>query len=243
MQTASLQSRRLGDYTSTPFEIFIAAFSVLPFLVLAYFYPSLPERVPMFLNLSGEVETWAGRGVLTVFRVPLMAVDTQLVCLLMKYGTVKSEAFAPHGTAEGQADGQRPYLKLWTGLWDCLRCLVALKMSASSLDTVFLSLERFRFLARPAFAVTAVAALLSVACAMFYGYRLLVLRRGTAEKFGHVETRKPVDARRVYGGVVYFNPADPAPFARTYIFNFGNKWTWAFIACLVAYPLLVFLPA
>ncbi|HVG29348.1 MAG TPA: DUF1648 domain-containing protein [Pyrinomonadaceae bacterium] len=232
----------MGDYTKTPFEIFIVAFSILPFFVLAYFYPLLPERVPLFLNLQGEVETWAGKSVLSVFRVPLMAVDTQLVCLLMKYGTVASETAVPLGTSEEQTESRKQYLRLSAGLWDWLRCLVAFKMSASSLDTMFLSLARFRFLSRPAFAITVIAALLSLAGALFYGYRLLIVRRGTGERFGDVKIQRAIDTRRVYGGVLYFNPSDPALFTRRYIFNFANIWAWVFIACLAAYPLLVLLP-
>ena len=59
MQTSSPHSRHLRDYTSIPFEIFIVAFTLLPFLVLAYFYSAIPERVPLYLTLSGEVSTWA----------------------------------------------------------------------------------------------------------------------------------------------------------------------------------------
>ena len=85
MQTSPPPSQRWRDYTNVPFEIFIAAFSLLPFIVLAYFYPVLPARGPLFLNLSGEVETWAGKTALSVFRVPLIALVMQIVCLLMKY--------------------------------------------------------------------------------------------------------------------------------------------------------------
>jgi uncharacterized membrane protein len=80
----------LRDYTSTPFEFFSAAFTIIPFFELAYFYQSIPAHVPLFLNLSGGVETWAPKGILPVFRVPLIAVLTQVGLLLMKYGTVKS---------------------------------------------------------------------------------------------------------------------------------------------------------
>jgi uncharacterized membrane protein len=242
MQTSSVQPPRLRDYTNIPFEIFVGVFSILPFFVLAYFYPVLPERVPLFLNLSGEVAVWAEKSVLSVFRVPLMAVDTQLICLLMKYATVQSETATPFEIAKEQADYRKQYVALNVGLWDWFRCLVAFKMSAASLDAIFLSLERFKFLSRPAFAVTAIAALLSIAGALFYGYRLLVLRRKMREKFGDSKLQKPIDARHVYGGVLYFNPSDSAVFVSKYVFNFANKWVWAFIACLIAYPLIVFSP-
>ena len=242
MQTPAPQSQRLRDYTNIPFEIFIGVFSLLPFFVLSYFYPVLPERVPLFMNLNGEVAVWAEKSVLSVFRVPLMAIDTQLVCLLMKYGTVKSETIWPLETAKEQTEYQKQYVSLNIGVWDWFRCLVAFKMSAASLDTIFLSLDQFKFLSRPAFIITALAALLSIAGGVFYGYRLLVLKRKWREKLGDVKIQKPIDVRQVYGGVVYFNPSDPTLFVRKYIFIFANKWAYVFIACIIAYPLLVFSP-
>lgn len=242
MQTPFLPSQRLRDYTNIPFEIFIAVFTILPFFVLAYFYPGLPERVPLFMNLNGEVATWAEKSVLSVFRVPLMAVDTQLLCFLMKYDTVKSVPTVPLATTKEQTEYQKQYVGLNVGLWDWFRCLVVFKMSAASFDTIFLSLDRFKFLARPAFAITAIAALLSIAGALFYCYRLLVLKRRFREKPGEVEIPQPIDARYVCGGVLYFNPSDPALFVSKYIFNFANKWAYVFIACIIAYPLLVFSP-
>ena len=59
MQTSSPPSWRWRDYSNLPFEVFIAVFTIVPFLVLSYFYPAVPERVPLFLNLRGDVETWA----------------------------------------------------------------------------------------------------------------------------------------------------------------------------------------
>ncbi len=58
MQTALPRARRLSDYTDVRVEIFVAAFTLLPFLVPAYFYPTLPERVPLFMHLNGEVAVW-----------------------------------------------------------------------------------------------------------------------------------------------------------------------------------------
>ncbi len=242
MVTAFQKTRPLRDYTNVPFEIFVVVFTVLPFFVLAYFYPALPDRVPVFMKLSGEVETWAGKSVLSVFRVPLMAVVTQAVCLLMKYGTAQPKAVAPPRLDDARAELRRQYLGLNARLWDWLRLSVAFKMSAESLDEIFLNLERFRFLSRPTFVSAAVAALAGAVGALFYGYRLLIVGREMKEKAGGAKAQGSLDARRVYGGVLYFNPHDPALFAGRHVFNLANKWAWAFIACIIAYPLLVFLP-
>ena len=234
MQISSPQFRRLRDYTSIPFEIFIVAFTLLPFLVLAYFYPVLSERVPLFLNLRGEVETWTEKSVLSVFRVPLMAVVMQVVCLLMKYGMVQSQT--PEIDVNHTKLWER-YLGLNAGLWDWFRWTIAIKMIAESLDTIFLGVDRFKFLSRPAFIISVIATAIGVVGALFYVYRLLAMRREMKQKF--VDARA-VDVRHVYGGILYFNRTDPALFAGKYLLNFGNKWAWVFIACFIAYPLLAF---
>ena len=242
MQNSFEKTRPLLDYTNIPFEVFVFVFTVLPFFVLAYFYPALPARVPVFMKLNGEVETWAGKSVLSVFRVPLMAVVMQAVCLLMKYGTAQSKAVASTGLDAARAELRKQYLGLNARLWDWLRLSVAFKMSAESLDEIFLSFERFQFLSRPTFIITALAALVGAGGALFYGYRLLIVGREMKEKSRDTKAQESLDARRVYGGVLYFNPHDPALFAGRHVFNMANLWAWVFIACVIAYPLLVFLP-
>jgi hypothetical protein len=177
MQTSSPQSWRLRDYTNIKFEILIVALSLIPFLVLAYFYAELPDRLPMLLNLKGEVITWVQKSALSVFRLPLMAIVIQVVCLLMKYGALQSSTGAPLNIDIAHTKLQEQYLGFSVGLWDGLRWAAAVKMSAESLDTVFLSLDRFRFLSRPAFIISAVAAAVGVVLALIYCYRLLVVRR------------------------------------------------------------------
>jgi uncharacterized membrane protein len=233
-------NKRLRDYTNLPLEIFVVTLTILPFLLLAYFYPVLPDRVPLFMKLNGEVAVWGEKSVLSVFRVPLMAVVTQVVCSLMKYGAVQSQGPAP--LALDHSGLQERYLSLSTGVWDWFRWTVAFKMSAESLSTIFLSVPRFNFLAQPAFFVTGIAALIGVIGALFYLYRLLVVAREMKKQFSNENLRRTVDKRRVYAGAFYFNPLDSALFVSKYGFNFANVWAWVFIACVVAYPLLVFLP-
>lgn len=237
MQTSPTQSRRLRDYTSTQFEVLIATLTIIPFFVLAFFYQSLSAQVPLFLNLSGEVETWAEKSVLSVFRVPLLALLTQVALLIVKYGTVQSK---PLDITAGQMNLQEQYLRLSVGLWDWFRWAGAFKMVAESLDTIFLSIDRFKYLARSAFIVSAVGAGLGVVGALVYLYRLLVTSRELKAKNVRFETQ--VDAQHVYGRIFYFNASDSALFASKHFLNFGNKWAWVLIASIIAYPLLVFWP-
>jgi uncharacterized membrane protein len=236
------QTRPPRDFTNIKFDIFIVVLTILPFFILAYFYSLLPERVPRLLTLTGEVRTWAAKSVISVFCVPLMAVVTQIVLLLMKYGTLQSAVLVSPAIARDQSKLQNQYLRVNAGLWDWFRWTVAFKMSAESLSTIFLSLERFKFLARPTFVITAMASLTGVGGALFYLYRLLVVRHDLKAELGSEYAQASVDTRRVYGGVLYFNPSDPALFVSKYMFNFANKWAWIFFACIIAYALLVLLP-
>lgn len=235
------QSQRLRDHTNVPFEILIAVLTILPFLLLAWFYSELPNRVPLFMHLNGEVAEWAEKSVISVFRVPLLAVIIQIVCLLMKYGSIQSSTIAPLELSIEQLKLQEQSLYLNTHLWDWLRLASAFKMMAESLNTIFLSLD-LKSLARPTFIITWILALLGVAGALFYVYRLLILQKQIKQKYGDLKLHKPVDRQHVYGRIFYFNPTDSALFARKYIFNFANKWAWVFIGCIIAYPMLVFWP-
>jgi len=203
---------RLRDYTNLPLEIFVLTLTALPFLLLAYFYPALPDRVPLFMKLNGEVAVWGQKSLLSVFRVPLLAVITQIVCFLMKYEMVQTRAAA---VSIDHSKLQERYLSLSSSMWDWFRATIAFKMSAESLHTVFLTMPRYHFLSQPTFLVTAIIALLGAAGAILYLYRLLLVARELKKQFPNVSK---------------------------YRFHFANPRLWALIACAIAYPLLVFLP-
>jgi uncharacterized membrane protein len=58
----------------------------------------------------------------------------------------------------------------------------------------------------------------------------------------HSPIKQNIDKTHVFAGFVYYNSEDSAPFVDKYIFNFANKYVYALMACVVAYPLLVFWP-
>ena len=238
---ASLPSPRFRDHTNLPLEVLIAALTVLPVLALIYFYPALPDRVPEYLSLSGELETWARKGFASVFRLPLMAIDVQALCLLTKYGVWQSFT-AHHRIIEEHAIDRRESLKLTLRLFDWLRIFIAIKLAASSLETIFFSIERFHFLSTATRVTSWAASILGIAGAVYYGYRLLVLNR--KERGEGARSRVPQHSDRSYlhGGIFYYNPADPSWFIDGYRPNLGNKWIYVFLACLVCLPLLMFWP-
>ena len=228
--------RRLRDYARIPLEIVIAVLTFAPIPILIYFYPTLPARIPVFLNFRGEVEVWADKSVISVFRVPLMAIDLQLICLLMKYGTVH---YKPSSLA-----GAEFYMKRLTslsvGIWDWFRASIAVKMIAESLSILFTRNRDMNLLETTAWAVTWIATIAGVGGALVYGYRLLVVKRAMKKTAGDVPMVRLIDKSHVYGRVFYYNPADSAVFVDRYGLNFGSLWSYALLACAGVYPLLVF---
>jgi uncharacterized membrane protein len=235
-------SRRLSDYTNLPVEILVVSLSLAPIFILVYFYPVLPERMPVFLNLNGDVDQWAVKSLASVFRLPAMAIDLQLLCLLMKYAVVQSK---PAGIEKNMGEIWNHHKRitvLSAGLWDMLRSFVAVKMSAESLSIFFASNDRFPNLKALLWAIPWIVAILAIVGALIYGYRLLVTKRSMNKTAAHSPIKQNIDKAHVFAGFVYYNSEDSAPFVDKYIFNFANKYVYALVACVVAYPLLVFWP-
>jgi uncharacterized membrane protein len=222
--------------------VFIAAFTVLPILVLIYFYPVLPERIPEYLNLRGEVEVWGRKGFVSVFRLPLMAIDMQMLCLLTKYGSRQSKKARPVVDKEKQAAYREDSLKLQMNLWDWFRALVAVKLGTSSLEVIFLSIERFHFLSTPVRIISWAVAILGILGVLFYGYRLVKVNGKLKEAGGDEKVLSQIDKSHLRGGILYYNPTDRALFKDKYLFNFANKWVYVFLVCVICLPLLMFLP-
>ena len=237
----SSQSGETNKYTNARFEIFIVVFTLLPFLILACFYSHLPDRVPLFMNLRGEVEVWTDKNLMSVFRVPLMAVVTQIFCLLMRRESLPDKmALLGKGSEELVALQEKSAL-LSVNLWDWFRVVVAFKVSAASIFDVFLGFESLRILTKTVFVLTGIVALSSIVVALVYGYRWFKVKSEIKTKFGDLKFLKPIETKKAYG-IFYFNPSDTSMFHSKCIFNFGNKRTYVFIACIVVYPLLVFAP-
>src|SRR3984893_16976226 len=237
-----LSQNSMRDYTSIPVEILVVTLSLAPILVLTYFYPVLPERIPDFLNLHGEVEECAAKSVASVFRVPAMAINLQLICLLMKYAVVRSQLSVSDIHVEAFSQYQDRMTSLTSGLWDLLRSFVAIKMCAESLSILFLSDNHNHYLKIAVWAIPWIAAILSIVGAVVYGFRLLVAKRNLKKSAGQAHFEKEVDNAHLLARLIYYNPNDPAPLAGKYLFNFANKYVYALFACLLAYPLLVFWP-
>jgi uncharacterized membrane protein len=230
----SSRSRHLSNIA---LELFIATLVLLPFLILIYFYPSLPDRIPEYLNLHGDVEVWGRKSWFSVFRLPLMALDLQLLTLFMKYGLWQRYASQPN-----QPSGilTPKSLRLLNGSVEWLRAMVAIKLFVSSIEVLFLTDNKFRSLAMAARAISWISSILGVIGAGLCFYAMYKLRRNSPPA-GDRRIQLP-DQKHVRGGIFYYNSADPSLFVDKYVFNLANKWLYVFLVCLLCLPLFMFLP-
>lgn len=230
------------NHTNVLFELFIATLTPLPFLVLIYFYSSLPARIPEYLNLHGDVAVWGRKSLFSVFRLPLMALDLQMVCLLMKYGLWQGrDAWSAENT-ERLAKYKEESIKLSMSLGDWFRAFIAIKLGASSLEVIFYSIERFHSLTTMTRITSWAASILGIAGAAFYSYRLLLVNRKLKESGASARIPRQADGSHSRGGFFYYNPADPSWFSDKYLPNFANKWVYLLLGCLLFLPVLMFLP-
>lgn len=94
----------------------------LPFLIIGLNYSSMPERLPIFVNLLGEPLVLAGKSFFTAFRLPFMAVILQLICLVMYLG------------GRGNITQAGKSMALFRGFWVAGAFTAAVKVSFSSLE-------------------------------------------------------------------------------------------------------------
>ena len=229
------------DHTNVGLEPVIVALTLLPFLALLFFYSSLPERIPEYLNLNGDVAVWGRKSVFSVFRLPLMALDLQMICVLMKYGVWQGSANQSLEDSEPLATYRKESIKLSLNLWDWFRAFIAIKLGASSIEIIFYSIERFHSLTTLTRITSWAASVLGIAGAAFYGYRLLTVNRKLKEAGASVRIPRAI-SRQNSRGIFYYNPDDPSWFSDRYSPNFANKWVYLFLACLLCLPVLMFLP-
>ena len=232
---------RLRNYTSFSFEVFIVVFSVLPLAILIYFYPVLPERVPEYLHLNGEVSVWGRKGFFSVFRLPLMALDLQILCWITQYGIRQSRPGAREADERLAALREQSF-RTSLHLFDLLRAFVAIKLAASSLEIIFYSVERFHFLTTFTRVTSWVASILGVGGALYYSYQLLRLNRELNRESAVAKGAKKTTQSDSPSGFFYYNPADSSWFTNNYRPNLGNKWLYIFMACLLCLPALMFWP-
>jgi uncharacterized membrane protein len=245
---SSLKTRRLADYTNLALEIAIVLLTVAPILVLVYYYPQLPERIPTHWNWKGEPDEWARKSYYAVFSVAAMLVYMQGLILMIKHGLLGVKMTLPAERTETYLQLKEESLALTIRFMDWMRLLLCIMMGSLATKVVFSAVEHLRFLSGVATVAVWASGLLMAVAIILAVYRFYRIDRRLKSEVGRVYVQRQRDAAHWYlGGLIYFNREDPALWVEKlvgwgYTCNMGNKWVYAYITLMVGIPLLLVLP-
>lgn len=242
---SALKKRHLSEYTNVYLEAAILLLTVIPSLLLIYYYPQLPEKIPTHWNWRGQPDEWARKSFGAVFFLSMMLVYMQGLFLLVKHGLIGVKMTLPGERTEEYLRGKEEFLATTMRLMDWVRVLVATMMSSLLLNIVFSSVEHLRHLAIIAAVIDSLSTLLLVAASVYFIVRLIKIDRRLKRTVGRVYVQRGRDAAHWYaGGLFYYNPDDPSLFVEKlvgfgYTFNMGNRRVYAYLAYMILLPLLL----
>jgi uncharacterized membrane protein len=245
---SSLRTRRLADYTNLALEAAIVVLTIAPVLLLVYYYPQLPERIPMHWNWKGEPDEWARKSYFAVFSLAAMLVYMQGLLLAVKHGVLGVKMTLPAEHTEDYLRLKEAALALTVRFMDRMRLLLCILLGSLAANIAFSAVEHLRFLTGIAFVAAWASGLLMFVATAFAVYSFYKIDRRLKAEVGRVYVQRQRDAAHWYlGGLIYFNREDPALFVEKlagwgYTFNMGNKWVYLYLSIMIAVPLLLILP-
>jgi uncharacterized membrane protein len=242
---STLKRRHLSEYTNIYLEGTVLCLMVVPSLFLIYYYPQLPEKIPVHWDWLGRPDAFARKSFGSVFFLSMMLVYLQGLFLLIKHGLLTVKMTLPFERAEEYLRGKEQFLSMVMRLMDYVRALVALMMGALVLNIVLSSVEPLRHLTNIAALINALSMVLLTASCVYFTFRLLRLDRRLKKAVGRVYVQRGRDAAHWYaGGLFYYNPEDPALFVEKlvgfgYTFNMANRRVYVYLAYILLPPLLL----
>ena len=245
---SSLRTRRLADYTNLGLEIIVVLLTIAPVLVLVYYYPQLPERIPTHWNWKGEPDEWARKSYLAVFSLSAMLVYMQGLLLVVKQGVLGVKMTLPAEHTEDYLRLKEEALTLTVRFMDWMRLLLCILLGSLAANIAFSAIEHLRFLSGVAAIAEWVSSILMFVATAVAIYRFYKIDRCLKTEVGRVYVQRQRDAAHWYlGGLIYFNREDPALWVEKlvgwgYTFNLGNRWVYLYLAIMIAVPVLLALP-
>ncbi len=242
---SALKRRHLSEYTNLYLEAMILCLTVLPSLLLIYYYPQLPEKIPVHWDWRGRPDVWARKSFSTVFSLSMLLIYMQGLFLLVKNGLLSVKMTLPAERAAEYLEGKEEFLRTTIRLMDWVRGLVALLMSSLILNVVFSSVEHLRRLTIVVAVADSLSTLLLVVVCIYFIVRLVMIDRRLKRTVGSVYVQRSRDAAHWYaGGLFYFNREDPALFVEKmvgfgYTLNMANPWVYLYLAYAILLPLIM----
>lgn len=241
----SLRTRRLADYTTVVLEALIFVLTITPFVVLTYYYPALPERIPVHWGFRGIPDRWASKTLSTVFFLPVLALYLQSWFLLLKNDLVHAKMTVPAEHAELYLDAKEQLIDATMRMMDWLRCLIAILLGIVSHFLLFTAVESLRGWMPLANLLIWPQVGLLLIVVFYYLYRFMSINNALETATGNSNVQRESEAEKwSSGGLFYYNPDDPALIVEKrdglgYTYNFAGKGIRLRLAFLALVPVIV----
>lgn len=241
----SLRTRKLRDYTFVVLELLVAVLTITTFVILAYHYPSIPERVPVHWGFGGIPDRWARKTISTVFFLPILATYLQVWFLLLKYDIVHAKMTLPADQAEIYLAAKEQLIVASSRMLDWLRGLLAGLLSLVSMFVLLTTIDSFRHWMPIANLLVWPFLGLTLIVMGYYIYRFMAINSALEATTGNSNVQRETEAEKwSNGGLFYYNPDDPALIVEKrdglgFTYNFAGKGIRLRLAFLALVPVIV----
>lgn len=241
-----LKVRHLSDYTNIALEIAIALCIVIPTLVLIYYYPLLPDRVPVHWDIKGIPNRWAEKSFISVFMLPITTIYLQGLFWLLKNGMLQVKMTLPAEHTAEYLECKEESLSVMISLMDQLRLFQVILMGTISLS-VLSSMASGISAVNGVIILTILSDIVILFLCGYNIYRMMQIEEKLKSIVGTRYVQRESEAAHWYlGGLFYYNPDDPSVFLEKrvgfgYTMNFGNKQSFLYFGYIALLPIGIFL--
>ncbi len=231
-----LKPRRLGDFTNPALETIIVLMTITPFAVLVFYYPQLPNVVPIHWNVAGEPDGWAEKGFGSIFFMPVLAAYLQIFWIILKQDIIRARFRVPAEKAEEVLSLKEISLSASVGMIDWSRLFCGVLLGTISL--MVLSPIVLPSTASALNIFTWVGLFLLLAGMAFYLYRMILASREIKSLTGQITFQTADEMQGWTDGLFYYNAKDAAfmvekPGGVGYTINFAHKRAKLYLALLI----------
>ncbi len=232
----SLKQRKLKDFTRYWLEIAVVVFTIAPFAVLYYFFPQLPDQVPVHWGINGQADRWEAKSLITVFAPLLVGLFVQIPVFCLKAETIKARMRVPLENAGKIFSLKEMSLLANCNLLDWLRLTVAI-MFANIASSILATLanESVSIFINIWMWVTVLLLLLGIG---YFVFQLRAINQEIKAIAGQFTFQNQAEAESWNKEVFYYNKNDLSfmvekPSGTGYTFNFANQKSWFYLALFI----------
>ncbi|MBP2071768.1 DUF1648 domain-containing protein [Thermoanaerobacterium butyriciformans] len=197
-----------------------AAIIILTLVVGIYMYPNIPQRIPMHFNFRGEADSFAKKSIMSVFSISIV----QLIMTILMFVSYKMIELAKQQIDPSDPELSKEKNLKFRRIWSGFVVFVSTLINAILMGTAFIVYGVIRdwqskiaiFSILPGLIIAIAAIVISVMTGQG-GERIKIDREN--DKPSSVDRD---DDRYWKGGLIYYNPDDPALFVEK---RFGVGWT------------------